>query len=698
MIKLSNISKYYHNEGIVTLALHKVNTEFKLGEFVAITGESGSGKSTLLNVIAGIDSYEEGELYIDGEETSYFDDDDWEAYRRDRVAFIFQNYNLIDSYSVLRNVEVSLVIQGLTKKERVKKAKEIIDSVGLTSHLKHKASKLSGGQKQRLAIARALAKDTNIIVADEPTGNLDSESSKQILELLNEVSKDKLVFIVTHSYEQAAPYVSRKIRLFDGELVEDKVIKDFTEATPVYYEKPKTKEITQSATFAKLNVFSQPKKSILMLLVSLAIVFFVFLIYSGLKVDLESSGNSNFNAYPERLIVTSKDRSFLTEDDYNFILSDRRVDKVIKEDSLLDIDLGLNTQESFGFFGKYINDFVLKNKPMLGRMPVADNEIVLNIYYSDSEEDNLKTFLDKEYDFEIYTYAGNGGKYQVYKLKIVGISRETDYSKQGYYVNDSTLKKMYLMYELSQIENNFLLTSDIMSMWQNVNLKIDESLTGNQVILHNFNNEGFDYAYLFTKQVEIIDSVYNYGLATVLVSEELLLELDVFKYTQFSVNLKNVNDRVALERYLYNNGYYTFSPLYDKSNLEYFNFSLIGSIFTSIGLAIIIFVIYLISYLIFRLIMSTKMKDYTILRIVGAKKSVIRNIIRIELLGSFLVSYIIFFTSYIVIKEYYPFLENLRITDYLIILLINIALSLLIARRFINKQVSKTLYSNLRSE
>ncbi len=147
MIKLVNVSKYYHNEGVVSLGLRKINLEFNIGEFVAITGESGSGKSTLLNVISGIDTYEDGELYINGEETSYYDDEDWEEYRKNKVAFIFQNYNLIDSYSVLRNVETALVNQGYDLKTRRKKAIEILERVGLNKHLKHRASKLSGGEK-----------------------------------------------------------------------------------------------------------------------------------------------------------------------------------------------------------------------------------------------------------------------------------------------------------------------------------------------------------------------------------------------------------------------------------------------------------------------------------------------------------------------------------------------------------------------
>src|SRR5574344_422513 len=199
MLRLENISKYYYNSGNVTVGLEKINLSFNKGEFVAITGESGSGKTTLLNVLSGQDSYENGEMYFNCEPTSGFDQADWETYRRENIGFIFQNYNLIDSYTVLQNVESALWIKGYTKEEAKTKALSYINEVGLSSRKNHLASKLSAGQKQRLSIARALAKECEIIIADEPTGNLDSENGTEIMKLLSDLSKDMLVIIVTHN-------------------------------------------------------------------------------------------------------------------------------------------------------------------------------------------------------------------------------------------------------------------------------------------------------------------------------------------------------------------------------------------------------------------------------------------------------------------------------------------------------------------
>ncbi len=221
MIRLENIYKYYYSESSVTQALRNVNLEFSKGEFVAITGESGSGKTTLLNVISGIDTYDEGEMYVDGQPTFQYDDDDWEEYRRNKIGFVFQNYNLIGHYTVLDNMISALLILGVGEKKAEKKALKYLEKVGLKGFEKSKASKLSSGQKQRLAIARALAKETDIIMADEPTGNLDSETGLQIIKLLAELSKEKLVIMVTHNYEQAQDYVTRKVKIHDGEIVVD---------------------------------------------------------------------------------------------------------------------------------------------------------------------------------------------------------------------------------------------------------------------------------------------------------------------------------------------------------------------------------------------------------------------------------------------------------------------------------------------
>ena len=220
-IKLQNISKYYYSETAVTQALQGINLEFRMGEFVAITGESGSGKSTLLRIISGMDTFDDGELYVDGQLTFQYDEDDWEEYRRTKIGFVFQDYSLIGHYTAKENIVSALLIMGVPEKEAGDKAIHYLERVGLSAQRDQRASKLSSGQKQRLSIARALAKNTDIIVADEPTGNLDSETGAQIVKLLRDLSQDHLVIMVTHNYEQVEKYVTRKVRLHDGSLILD---------------------------------------------------------------------------------------------------------------------------------------------------------------------------------------------------------------------------------------------------------------------------------------------------------------------------------------------------------------------------------------------------------------------------------------------------------------------------------------------
>lgn len=225
MIELKKASKFYSNKDTVSTGFSRVDLMLDIGEFVAITGESGSGKSTLLNVISGLDTYEEGEMYVAGQDTSAFQVEDYEAYRKKYIGNIFQDFNLVNSYTVYQNIELVMLISGKRKNECKGKIEELIDLVGLSEFKNAKVSKLSGGQKQRVAIARALAKDAPIIVADEPTGNLDSKSADLVIKTLKKVSRSKLVIIVTHNYEQVEEYITRKITMHDGKIIEDSKLK-----------------------------------------------------------------------------------------------------------------------------------------------------------------------------------------------------------------------------------------------------------------------------------------------------------------------------------------------------------------------------------------------------------------------------------------------------------------------------------------
>ena len=221
MLEIKNISKSYVTGTFTQKALDNFSLKFRREEFVSILGQSGSGKTTLLNIIGGLDKYDEGDLIINDKSTKSFKEKDWDAYRNNCIGFIFQNYNLITHISILENIEMGMTLSGVGSKEKREKALEALRKVGLEEHAHKKPNQLSGGQMQRVAIARALATDPDIILADEPTGALDSKTSQQIMKLIKEISKDKLVIMVTHNRQLAEEYSTRIVELKDGKLISD---------------------------------------------------------------------------------------------------------------------------------------------------------------------------------------------------------------------------------------------------------------------------------------------------------------------------------------------------------------------------------------------------------------------------------------------------------------------------------------------
>ena len=240
MLELKNLKKSYKTGNFVQKALDNVSLKFRKNEFVSILGPSGSGKTTLLNIIGGLDHYDSGDLIINNKSTKNYKENDWNAYRNNCIGFIFQSYNLITHITILENVEMGMTLSGVSQKEKRKRAKEALEKVGLIDHAHKKPNQLSGGQMQRVAIARALANNPDIILADEPTGALDTKTSKQIMDLIKEISKDKLVIMVTHNKELAEKYSTRIVELKDGQLLKD--------SNPVKDEEITNKEFTIKKT------------------------------------------------------------------------------------------------------------------------------------------------------------------------------------------------------------------------------------------------------------------------------------------------------------------------------------------------------------------------------------------------------------------------------------------------------------------
>ncbi len=254
MLELKNITKIYSTEGFSQKALNKVSVNFRKNEFASILGASGSGKTTLLNIIGGLDHYDSGDLVINETSTKRYNDRDWDTYRNHRVGFVFQNYNLIGHQTVLKNVELALTLSGVNKKLRRKKAKKALEKVGLKEHINKLPNQLSGGQMQRVAIARALVNDPEILLADEPTGALDTTTSKQVMDILKEVANDRLVIMVTHNPEIAKEYSTRIIKLQDGEIIDDSNPYDGSENTR--YDSTEEKKVNKKTSMNYLTALT----------------------------------------------------------------------------------------------------------------------------------------------------------------------------------------------------------------------------------------------------------------------------------------------------------------------------------------------------------------------------------------------------------------------------------------------------------
>ena len=307
MLKLKNIKKDYKTGDFVQHALKGVDLTFRENEFVAVLGPSGSGKTTLLNIIGGLDRYDSGDLIIDGKSTKKFKDKDWDAYRNHAIGFVFQSYNLIGHISVLENVEMGMTLSGVSSAERRKKALSLLEKVGLKEHAHKRPNQLSGGQMQRVAIARALANDPKIILADEPTGALDSKTSTQIMDLIKEISKDKLVIMVTHNAELAESYATRIVKMKDGELLSDSKPYDSDESKGNLNIKKTAMSFWTALKLSFGNIRTKKGRTILTAFASSICIIGIALILSlsnGFNIEVENFEQDSLSQSP--IIITNQ--------------------------------------------------------------------------------------------------------------------------------------------------------------------------------------------------------------------------------------------------------------------------------------------------------------------------------------------------------------------------------------------------------
>ena len=738
MLKLKNVSKFYYNKGVIASGFSKVNIEFKIGEFVAIVGESGSGKSTLLNVISGLDSYEEGEMYINGEETSHYRESEFEEYRKKYVSNIFQNFNLVNSYTVYQNVELVMLLNGYKRKEVRTKVLELIDKVGLKKYKKTKVSKLSGGQKQRVAIARALAKETPIIVADEPTGNLDSKSSKDVIKLLKEISKDKLVIVVTHNFDEIKDMATRVVKMHDGKIVSDKEVIQVNDIDKVYENNNKNIGLFNSIRLGLRNTFNIVPKFILIFVVFFFITISLLSVYGSIQKDEYEEGKLGINYYfndtsDTRIIIKKKDGSTISKEDFNQIKKIDNINEVIENDIMLDTSLWFESVDGsyFSVNGKLksINSFA--GKLDYGKMPNGDNEVI----YETSKD--AYYFSDKVKDAVEKTYYYNGDK-NSYSIKVTGVK----------YV-DSTFNGMDVIYMSDKLLNNYM--KDINKAHSKVTVKnngknygsydapgdtFDIRINDNVPVGYAYVSEGMSYAcseyncknksinitinnlYYNDKLELTIKNVYNeknsnnllginkdsqtYG-SMFINSKDYNKLFDTESY-QASVFTTRVNDVDEVSSKLEKLGYETLQIRKTLDTMASDALKIL-KILKLVVLIILVVTLFFVSYFVIKLILKSRNVYYSTLRILGANLLHIKRILDIELFTDATLAYIGYLILTLLVKYkviYIKFINNimeyLKLNDYILMYVILIFMSYLIGVRYARKIFNKSAMKSYREE
>lgn len=731
MIKLKNVSKFYYSKGVIASGFNKINLEFNIGEFVAITGESGSGKSTLLNVISGLDTYEEGEMYIDGKETSHYTEKDFEDYRRKYIGNIFQNFNLVNSYTVYQNIELVLLLNGEKKKNIKPKVLELIKKVGLYKFRNTKVSELSGGQKQRVGIARALAKDTPIIIADEPTGNLDKKSAEEIIKLLSQISKDKLVIIVTHNYEQVEKYVTRKIKMHDGKVLEDKKIKDANPAP----EKSKIdyKNITflNKLRLALRNTFNIIPKFILIFLIYLFMTVSVISEYAEEEkktYEASTQGNNYIfnNTSDKRIVIKKNDKSEFTSEDYDKISKLSNVDYIVKNDVLLDYNVSFTDKKNY-YISPTINE--LKNfrgKVDLGKMPENDNEVILE---GDKDDYYInESILNKD----IYAQNYDTGEIdENKKIKIVGIKYvKSAYGNSVVYLSDSLLNDYLYQINQSYSKLKVLFQNKYYDeTTENFNIKTNDNVPVNNVYI------SADLEYSCPKE-KCINQSLNIEASNLYYTENLSLNVskvynknNMKKLLGLDFKENNGNIYINSEDYnkLFNKGNFQssvfvkdvqdvrntissledagFKTLYIKDTLVTGGYEQVTKIMGTVTKIVLIITIFFISYFVINIILKSRNEYFGVIRMLGATKKVSKELLIIELLTvsnlaffSFMI-FIYLNSIHIINLEFIDtILTYLNFKDYVILYVVLILMSYLISQKFSKKLFKKSAISTIKEE
>ncbi len=735
MLKLENVSKFYYNKGIIASGFTKVNLELKIGEFVAITGESGSGKSTLLNVISGLDSYEEGEMYINGNETSHYSEKDFEDYRRKYIANIFQSFNLINSYTVYQNVELVLLLNGYKKHKVKKKILDIIDQVGLTKFRNTKVSKLSGGQKQRVAIARAMVKDTPIIVADEPTGNLDSESAKEVIEILKKVAKDKLVVVVTHNIEQVEEFATRIIKMHDGRIIQNTEIKKISNDPPIIESQYNNISIVNKYRLGIRNTFNIASKFLLLFAVFFFMSAAILAEYASFQMSEEETTDNGYSIgfrdlSENRILINKKDRTSFTNEDYEKIKQLSNIDYIVEDDVFIDGAMPLSRND-LSLYGNMIDINNFRGNIDFGRMPENEDEIILKInkehFYI---TDRLDEILNKTFSILKSQGINSWTDEKVRDLTIVGIQTYDNENNPNckFYVSKSILNELRSNMNKNYSNMEILLNNK----YEQYIVEPNDNVASGKAIVDDELKYLFKNYKIKNQPLDIyINNIYYKGELNLSISNtytktnfKRILGIDKYDSNRYKIFI-NTNDYNSLfDKPSYQSSVYvTDTKIIDETMLQLENLGLnpkkvtdfkvnqgeiyqrIIKIIKVVVTIVLIIVLFFISYLIIKIILKSRNIYYTTLRMLGATYKNVRRILDIELFINSTLSYMILLLFIYLVNLNIISLEHiaklsvfLSEKEYILMYIILIAISRLISIKFARKLFKNTAINTYNEE
>lgn len=699
MLELKNVSKYYSSNGMIALGLRNINLKFESGEIVAITGDSGSGKSTLLNVITAVDTYEEGEIYFEGNETSYFNQNDMDEFRKNNVSFIFQNYNIIESYTVLQNVVLPLLLRGIPYEQAKTEATEIIEKVGLIHRIKHRGSRLSGGEKQRCVIARALASDAKILACDEPTGNLDSQTGDEIIQLIKEVSNNKLVLIVTHNYDQVKDIVTRKIKISDGEVVEDIAVNSKEETIPESDPVVQQQKLRLSSFFRIIfqNLITTPKRTFFSVLVFLIVsIFSLLLCLMTLQYSYEIGNVSNdyYGVITQDELIAynalhqGMDKEKLEAIDHYEMYQNGFYDSIDVKYYIPVPKWGTGDLKARYTHHK-LNYTIIEGRDY---DPKAEqNEIVLVLPEGDTSYGvtTYYKYVDNPVYYSLNDAEVRGQKPDNKKIGVlvgVALSKEITTS----YFQCASMPEQVLNYSInSQIEGYYLYNGEKEYMPKITYFTSYKTFIACPLAYKEEFTYGFMFAGLYSVRYDIevvyTDKVANYPVV-VLSDDYLLGEIvpqfdEIFEATIYSHHPKKAKsqlNRAGID--------VTMPSREENPSIN------ISVLYLFIGIILFSLIcLFFISYIILSRLYASKNKEYGILRTLGLVQQKLGRMVIFENTIIGLASAVLGLVIYVIVDSIYPIM-NLReymsfgvVSIYFIIVLL---FSLLIARKF-NKRLFK---------